>query len=338
MSLKICKQRLVNQNRNIIKLTKKIKKCECDSPLSYKLLTGDQKCEFYTGVKSVKLFDKLHDIVSPFVRRRWRGIKRTTSYHKKAKRFGPARKLSSRDEFFLTLMKLRLGVLNEDLADRFKISKGLTSNIFLTWVKATSTILKPIIYMPSQQSIANTRPSRFKSMPDLYSIIDGTEFFIQTPKNPDLQKLTWSDYKHHNTLKALVCVAPNSLVTFISKAYGGSISDKEITNRSKFLDLVPPYSQIMYDKGFNLGDECASRFITVSVPPGRRGTTQMKPAEIVKTKKIANMRILVEQVIRRLKLFRILSNELVLPHIKYFNEILMICGALSNLRNPIFND
>ena len=49
---------------------------------------------------------------------------------------------------------------------------------------------------------------------------------------------------------------------------------------------MPPYSQIMYDKGFNLSDECASRFITVSVPPGRRGSAQMTPAEIVKQKKL----------------------------------------------------
>ena len=176
-------------------------------------------------------------------------------------------------------------------------------------------------------------------MPDLNSILDATEFFIQTPKNPDLQKLTWSDYKHHNTVKVLVCVAPNSMIMFMSQTYGGSISDKEITNRSGFLDAIPPYTQIMYDKGFNLGEECANRFITVSVPPGRKGAAQMTSAEIVKTKKkIANIRILVEQVIRRLKLFRILSTEMVLPLLKCFDDIIIVCGALTNLRNPIFAD
>ena len=128
------------------------------------------------------------------------------------------------------------------------------------------------------------------------------------------------------------------MITFVSKSYGGSISDKELTNRSGFLDFVPPYSQIMYDKGFNLSDECASHFITVSVPPGRRGSAQMTPAEIVKTKKIANMRILVEQVIRRLKLFRILSSEMVLSLVTSFDDMLVVCGALTNLRKPIFSD
>ena len=50
------------------------------------------------------------------------------------------------------------------------------------------------------------------------------------------------------------------------------------------------------------------------------------------------MRILVEQVIRRLKMFRILSSEMVLSLITSFDEILIVCSALSNLRNPIFSD
>lgn len=330
---------IAQQNKQIKKQTEKIKQCKCETPYNKKVLISDKKCEFYTGIQTLAMFDKLHKIVSPYVKKRWRGIKLTELTSKKSTmRFGPERKLPSRDEFLLTLMKLRLGLLTEDLANRFKISIGLTSSIFLTWVKACSLVLAPLIFMPEQEFVSNTRPSRFKGMPDLHSIIDGTEFFIQTPKNPEMQKLTWSEYKHHNTLKALVCVSPNSMITFISKAYGGSISDKEITNKSGFLDFVPPYSQIMYDKGFNLGEECASRFITVSVPPGRRGSAQMTPAEIVKTKKIANMRILVEQVIRRLKIFRILSCEMALSLVTSFDEILIVCGALTNLRKPIFSD
>ena len=94
----------------------------------------------------------------------------------------------------------------------------------------------------------------------------------------------------------------------------------------------------MHDKGFNLTEECSSRFITVSVPRGRKGAVQMTPAQVVKTKKIANMRILVEQVIWRLKLFRILNTELPLSMVSYFDDIVTVCGALSNWRNPIFND
>ena len=235
-------------------------------------------------------------------------------------------------------MKLRLGLLNEDLSDRFKISEGLVSSIFTSWLKVSATLLQPSIFIPDKEKITSTRPSRFSTSPDIHSILDGTEFFIETPKNHDSQRITWSDYKHHNTFKVLICVAPNSSIVFASKAYGGSISDKKITLLSEYLDMVPPYSQLMFDKGFNILEECTQRFLSVAVPPGRKGAAQMTPAEIVKTKRIANMRILVEQVIRGLKLFRILATEFPITLIKCFDDVVTICSALSNLRIPIFKD
>ena len=42
------------------------------------------------------------------------------------------RKLSQKDEFFLRLIRLRLGLLNKDIADRFGISPTLLSRMFTT--------------------------------------------------------------------------------------------------------------------------------------------------------------------------------------------------------------
>ena len=94
------------------------------------------------------------------------------------------------------------------------------------------------------------------------------------------------------------------------------------------------YSRIMFDKGFKLSDECAHRFIYYASPPGRTGAAQMTPSGLRKTKHIANLRILVEQVIRRLKTFRILAMEYPIDMLKLF-DVVCICGALSNLRKPI---
>ena len=54
-------------------------------------------------------------------------------------------------------------------------------------------------------------------------------FFLQTPKNHAAQRITWSNYKHHNTAKVLITISPNGLIVFASEAYGGSISDKQLT-------------------------------------------------------------------------------------------------------------
>ena len=65
--------------------------------------------------------------------------------------------------------------------------------------------------------------------------------------------------------------------------------------------MMETCTEIMVDKGFNILNECAARRIDVIVPPGKRGSSQMMPAEITKTNKIAKTRILVEQVIHCLK-------------------------------------
>ena len=145
----------------------------------------------------------------------------------------------------------------------------------------------------------------------------------------------WSSYKHHNTLKLLIGVAPNSMINFVSKAFCGSISDKEICLQSGFFDILEPYCFIMADKGFRISQECTARQIQLIIPPGRRGHTQMLSGQVLKTKEIVQLRILVGQVIRRLKCFRILSQELPLNLIGHIDDILVTCSAVVNMKEPI---
>ena len=148
--------------------------------------------------------------------------------------------------------------------------------------------------------------------------------------------MTWSSYKHHNTMKVLIGVAGNSFILFVSKAFGGSVSDKSLTIQSCFLDTIDPYSTLMVDKGFNIEDECSARRIHLLIPPGRRGQSQMLQKDIAKTKKVAKLRILVEQVIRRFKCFRILANEFPISALSQLDDIIIVCAALTNLQDSIY--
>ena len=98
-------------------------------------------------------------------------------------------------------------------------------------------------------------------------------------------------------------------IIYISQGYTGRISDKALTKDSGFSDETPPFCSIMADKVFNLFDECAGRNITFILSPGIYGASQMTPAEVNKTSTIAKVRILVEQIIRRIKTFKILVND-----------------------------
>ena len=65
----------------------------------------------------------------------------------------------------------------------------------------------------------------------------------------------------------------------------------------------------MAGKGFNIQAECMEHNISLCVTPGKRGSYQMVPKEIENSKRVPNLRILVEQVIRQIKTFRILPQK-----------------------------
>ncbi|ELU12237.1 hypothetical protein CAPTEDRAFT_114671, partial [Capitella teleta] len=68
------------------------------------------------------------------------------------------------------------------------------------------------------------------------------------------QQSTFSTYKNRNTAKALVGITQGGMVSFVSAAYGGSISDRQIVERSSLVRKCDCADKIMADKGFNVQD------------------------------------------------------------------------------------
>ena len=120
----------------------------------------------------------------------------------KAKKKAVSRKLTPKNEFLLTLMRLRQGLLNEDLADCFGISPATCSETFKTLVRLLSmTICQFVKWLPKEVVLQNM-PKIFKKAghDNVRVIIDCSEIFIERPKSLEAQAVTWSDYKHKNTL------------------------------------------------------------------------------------------------------------------------------------------
>ena len=110
----------------------------------------------------------------------------------------------------------------------------------------------------------------------------------------------------------------------------------EINENSNFcMNSLEPYDAVMADRGFTIAEDLLLHRADLFIPPGKRGQEQFTKADVQKTKTVANLRIFVEQAIRRLKTFRIIKNELPISLIGNLDNIIIVCAALCNLYKPL---
>ncbi len=183
---------------------------------------SDKKVCFYTGFPSYSALKVCFDFFGPSVNHLSYSSKSDSGSAKK----GRPHVLSPLEEFFLTLVRLRLGLMEQDLADRFGVSQSTVSRITNTWINFLYLQFKEIDLWPSKDVKLSYMPKSFKDQyPSTRVIIDATEIYVEQPRLPELQQMTFSNYKNDNTYKALIGISPSGAIIFVSKLYPGSISD-----------------------------------------------------------------------------------------------------------------
>ena len=71
----------------------------------------------------------------------------------------------------MTLVRLRQGLSEEDLAFRMKVSQSTVSKIATTWISFLSRELSPLIHWPTREENTLYYPECFKSYPNVKAII-----------------------------------------------------------------------------------------------------------------------------------------------------------------------
>ncbi|CAB1350362.1 unnamed protein product [Coregonus sp. 'balchen'] len=163
---------------------------------------------------------------------------------------GNAMVLQPIDTFFLFINYLSLGLMQKDLAHRFKIHQSTVSHIINTWANFLYTVLGAVGIWLDEETVKSHMPEVFQGYTDTQIILDCTEIHCQTPSSLLLQSEVFSNYKSHCTFKGLIGMAPNGAVTFVSSLYEDAISDKEILKQSGIVAILNPSMAIMVDKGF----------------------------------------------------------------------------------------
>lgn len=245
--------------------------------------------------------------------------------------------ISFEDQIFITLMKLRQNYTNLHLAKLFLCSVGTISNVVTTFIHVLHSILfKDLMTsIPSREKNALCAPSSFSGYTSCRIVIDCTDLEIAAPKLMSIQNATYSSYRGMNSFKVIVGVAPNAVITYISKLYPGSISDKEIVQQSGFLNNMSTGDLILADKGFLIQD-IVPNGVSVNIPPFLENG-KFTESEAKATKNIAKCRIHVERANARLKDFKILG--FIPPYLRsYTDKVLQLCAALVNLQFPLIKE
>ena len=175
--------------------------------------------------------------------------------------------LSQFEEFIVTLIKLRLSLFDQDLGYRLGLHQTTISRIFHKWIDIMFIRLKPLIKWPNREELQKSMPMDFRvNYKKCVVIIDCFEIFCERPYPLKARAQTYSDYKHHNTVKFLIGIAPQGVITFISKGWGGRVSDKYLTEHCGILEHLLPGDQVLADRGFTIKEIVALHHAEAKLP------------------------------------------------------------------------
>ena len=125
------------------------------------------------------------------------------------------------------------------IADLVRLTQPTISRMTAKWISFLYLKLSSLPLWPTSEQAKASLPECFRTKYDkTFVIIDCTEIKCEVPSSQPLQSHLYSSYKSHATLKCLLGISPAGAVIFVSKLYTGSISDREVTQRSGFLDLL----------------------------------------------------------------------------------------------------
>ncbi|XP_065645285.1 uncharacterized protein LOC136075776 [Hydra vulgaris] len=224
---------------------------------------------------------------------------------------GPKTKLNTENQLFMFLVWLKNGFTILHTSWLFKFSKSTTSRYLTTLTNFLYFSLGSVPICPSRKQVNKFMPESFKmTFPSTRCIID------------------W-----------LLGISPSGAITFISQLYDGAISDKKIVVRSGFLkkELCNKNDSVMADRGFTISDHLNTINVKLNISSFLNGQ-QLSKEDATESQTIASLRIHVERAIRRIKVYRQISNEIPLVFHGSINQLWTVTCLLCNFLPPLIKN
>lgn len=308
--------RLLEENRN---LKRKLAEKEITEEF---LQRDDSRVKYYTGLPNYEAFNVLLSRVIPFLPQ-------------------GRRKLTPFQMVMATLMCLRLDLPFQHIGHLLDVHRGTVSVAFHETLNVMYARLAPMVHWPDRDSLQVSMPPQFVETfgNRVAAIIDSFEVSIQRPTNPNARAETFS-HKHSNTLKYVIGITPQGVISFISKGWCGRTSEKKITEDCGFLDKLLPSDLVLADQGFDIKESVGMMCAEVKTPALTEAQRQLDAKDVGETRSLKHLKIHVERVtgVVRNK-YKILSskipNSMVLPcegeNVTLLDKIVVVCCALTNM-------
>ena len=250
-------------------------------PFKYvNLIKNNNELSSVTGIENFDILNCIVDIVNTMNGSKYKDLK-----------------MNATDRIVMTYMKLKHNLCYSFLAVTFNCySVKHCQRVFYDTVKVLSNCLKVAIPWPSKEEISKNLPKCFDGFENVRIVLDCTEIYIQQPKNLCCQLITYSYYKGSTTAKIMTGVTPAGNISYISKVYGGRVSDSTIFSQSAdLLKSLDPGDGIMVDRGFLIDELCELNRWKCIRPPFLKDKKQFSNSESILTSKIAAARVHIER-------------------------------------------
>jgi hypothetical protein len=163
--------------------------------------------------------------------------------------------------------------------------------------------------------------------------------FCERPSDLKARAQTYSNYKHHNTIQFLIAVSQQGVISFLSKGWGGRVSDKYLTENCGILNNLLPEDHVLADRGFTVSESVGIYCAELKIPPFTRCRKQLQQIEVYESRKLASVRIHVERIIGLLRgKYRFLKSTIPISMmmrdeagtVSQIYKVVAICCALCN--------
>lgn len=224
-------------------------------------------------------------------------------------------RISLKNHLLIFLMKMKTGLTFSALSVLFGVHRTTVSRLFYSMLDNLTSATAKLVFWPHKAAVQATMPECFS--PDYSStrvIIDCTEFRIEVPPAVDDRVVCYSHYKKGFTAKVIIGITPGGFICFKSKVAGGRKTDSQMTVESGLLDLLEAGDVVLADKGFpeikKVLDD-SGREVKIVMPPFLTNKSEFSKEQTQNTYEIARVRIHVERIMQRLRVYRVLDK---IPH------------------------